>query len=200
MRGLDRSGTRVGQGAVGACAITVVVLLALVVGCEKRNPEPEKPNERSDAAAPPAGPVFNINGKTVKLNEVGEDGTISLLSSVTGDLNEDGRDDRAVVLKLDSRGTGVFYYLNAFLRESQGGWRLVGEEFLGDRIRFDYIQIYGEGSPALGTDVPVHPDDRGTLVVAFFIHGTQPLSEPPDLYLTRHWRVEDGKLVLQDNY
>ncbi len=183
-----------------ACAVTVVVLLVLTVGCEKPKPKSERLGQSSAVATSATDPVFKINGKAVQLKEAGEDGSVSLLTSVTGDLNEDRRDDQAVVLKLDSRGTGVFYYLNAFLRENDGGWRLAGEEFLGDRIRFDYMQIYGEGSFTPGTGVPVHPDDHGTLVVGYFIHGSQPLSESPDLYLTKHWRVDDGKLVLQEDY
>jgi hypothetical protein len=181
-------------------AIAIVVLLALVSGCAEPIPESERRDESSAAAPRDAEPLFRIDGQAVQLNEAGEDGTVSVLTSVTGDLDEDGHEDRAVVLRLDSRGTGIFYYLNAFLWENDGGWRLAGEEFLGDRIRFDFMEIYGDGSVAPGTDVPVHPDDHGTLVVAYFTHGDQPLSEPPQLYLTRRWRVGDGNLVFQENF
>jgi len=57
--------------------------------------------------------TYTINGKRMQLGESGADGKVSLLASVRGDLNDDGRDDRAVILILNSVGSGVFYYLNA---------------------------------------------------------------------------------------
>ena len=62
---------------------------------------------------------------------------------------------------LDSRGSGVFYYVNVFLDDGNGRWRFAGEEFLGDRIKYDFIAIYGEGTVSSFTGVPIHPDDFG---------------------------------------
>jgi hypothetical protein len=105
------------------------------------------------------------------------------------------------LLSLNSRGSGVFYYLNVFVDDGNDGWRFAGEEFLGDRIKFDFMDIYGEGSVVPGTDVPIHPDDQGKLLVAYFVHASeQALSEQPSLYLTKHWKVDDGKLVLIEDY
>jgi len=51
------------------------------------------------------------------------------------------------------------------------------------------------------TGVPIHPDDHGQLIVAFFAHSTeQSFAEEPSLYLTRHWKVEGGVLVRIDDY
>ena len=132
----------------------------------------------------------------MQLDEAGSDGTVLLHASVSGDLNRDGRDDRAVILTLDSSGSGVFYHLNVFLGDGAGGWHFVGEEFLGDRIRFDFLDIYAEGSVSANTDVPIHPDDYGQVVVAFFLYSSeQSFADEPSLYLTRHWKVEDKRLV-----
>ena len=116
--------------------------------------------------------------------------------STRGDLDGDSHDDLVAVLVLDSRGSGVFYYLNVLLASPTGDWQSAGEEFLGDRIDFDFVTIYGEGSTAPHTDVPVHPDDHGLVVVGFNAHGAdQSFAEAPKLYITREWRVVDGRIV-----
>ena len=148
-----------------------------------------------------AAPVYMINGKRVQPGEPGADGTVSLHASTSGDLDEDGRDDRVAILILNSVGPGVFCYLNVFLDDGKGEWRFVGEEFLGDRIRFDFLDIYAEGSVSSITGVPIHPDDYGQLVVAFFVRSSeQSFAEEPGLYHTRHWKVKNGELVLIEDY
>ena len=172
--------------------------LAIVIGCA--GPDGGAPADSSDIGS--AVPAYTVEGKPVQPGEVGVDGTVSLLASVSGDLNEDGLDDRAVILILDSVGSGVFYYLNAFLDNGKGEWRVVGEEFLGDRVRFDFLDIYAEGSSSSITPgVPIHPDDYGKLVVGFFARSSeQSFADDPSIYLTRHWKVEDGVLVLIEDY
>ena len=181
------------------------VLACLLAGCgnaqlrsEQKKVLPDLP-ENTDGSAPgdssgtgSAASAYTINGKRVQLGEPGADGKVSLLASVSGDLNGDGRDDRAVILILNSVGSGVFYHLNVFLDDGKSEWRFVGEEFLGDRIRFDFLDIYAEGSVSSITGVPIHPDDYGQLVVAFFVRSSeQSLAEDLRLYLTRHWKVEE---------
>ena len=117
----------------------------------------------------------------------------SLLRSVRADLNDDTLDDLAAVLLLDSKGSGIFYYLNVFLADLDGRLNLVGTQFLGDRIKFDFIEIYGEASL---TGVPIHADDYGQLAVGYSMHAAgQAFAEQPSLYITRHWKVSEGKLL-----
>jgi len=181
----------------GVSRATRFLGLVIVVGCAG-------PNESAPADSSAIGsavPAYTINGNPVQPGEVGADGTVSLLASVSGDLNEDGRDDRAVILILNSVGSGVFYHLNAFLDNGKGEWRLAGEEFLGDRVRFDFLDSYAEGSTSSITGVPIHSDDAGKLVLAFFTRPTeQSFAEEPSLYLTRHWKVEDGVFVLIEDH
>ena len=166
-------------------------------GCNRNTDAPMAPTE-------PAEPVYVIEGNPVRLDEgvyVGEDGTVSLLKSVSGDLDSDEFEDRTAVLRLDSKGSGIFYYLNVFSGDGEGGQSLVGAEFLGDRIKFDFIQIYGEGSISSLTGVSIHPDDYGQVAVGFSFHAEdQAFSEEPGLYITRHWKVSGGRLVLLENY
>jgi len=85
--------------------------------------------------------------------------------------------------------------------DGNGALGLAGEAFLGDRIKFDFIEIYGAGSVSRGTDVPIHPDDHGQLVVGYYIHGRdQAYADSPKFYITRHWKIDDGKLVSVEDY
>jgi len=78
-------------------------------------------------------------------------------------------------------------------------WRNPGDS--GDRIRFDYIDIYGEGSVSRLTGVPIHRDDYGKLVVGFYAHGRdQAFAEIPEVYVTRHWKVANGQLVPVEDF
>ena len=149
----------------------------------------------------PADPTYVIEGKRIRLDKPGPDGTASLLASESGDLDNDGRNDRVAVLVLNSPGSGVFYHLNVFVDGGDGGWRLVGEEYLGDRIKFDYLKIYAEGTVSPVTGVPIHTDDFGKLAAAYWERSTdQAFSEDPILYLSKHWRVLGDRLVLIENY
>ncbi len=128
-----------------------------------------------------------------------DDGTISVLTSASGDLDGDALADTAKVLVHSSRGSGTFYYLNVHLTDQPGSPARV--IFLGDRIRFDYVDIYEEGSVSRLTGVPIHRDDHGKLVVGYYTHGRdQAFAEIPEIYVTRHWKVDDGQLVLVEDY
>ena len=188
MSGKVTSCLRIGGAVVwGAC-------LLLVAGCG---------SDRSDDAVSKT-PVYSIEGNAVEFEGGifdGEDGTVSLQTTTSGDLNGDTAGDQAAILVHNSRGSGVFYYLNVLLNDGNGALRVAGEVFLGDRIKFDFMEIYGEGSLARGTDAPIHPDDHGQLVVGFYIHGSeQAYAENPEIYVTRHWKIGDGKLVSVEDY
>ncbi len=175
-----------------AAALIGILVTLTLQGCGESNFDSMDRTE-------PGEPVFTIEGKTIRLEDntfADEDGTVSLMDSTRSDLDNDGHDDLVAVLVLNSKGSGVFYYLNVLLSSGAGYWQSVGEEFLGDRIDFEFVTIYGEGSAAPGTDVPVHPDDHGLIVVGFTAHGVdQPFAEQPKLYITKEWRVVDGRIV-----
>ena len=160
---------------------------------------PEKTTNTDKSIPESLEPVYSIEGNefTLKGGEhIGEEGTISLVDNAMGDLNADGHDDQAVILRFDSVGSGVFYYLNALLNDGQGNLAHVGGEFLGDRIKFDFIRIYGEGALVPHTDIPIPPVDYGNIVVAYFLREKrQAFTENPRYYITRHWKVDGEKLI-----
>jgi hypothetical protein len=149
-------------------------------------------------------PVYSIEGNQVQLEDGflgSEDGTVSLLTAISGDLDGDASDDQAAILVHNSRGSGVFYYLNVLLNDGSGSLGLVREAFLGDRIKFDFMDIYRAGSVSRLTGVSIHPDDHGQLVVGYYVHGSaQAYIDPPGIYVTRHWKIEDRKLVSVEDY
>jgi len=159
----------------------------------------------SDVGSPadPANASYVIEGKTVQLESGAfrdEEGEVSLFASKRGDMDADGDADLLAILRRESPGTGIFYYLNV-LMDDGATWNPAGSEFLGDRIRFDFADIYGEGSVSPVTGVEIHADDYGQAVVAFYQHdGEQSFAEEPMFYITRHWRVSDGRLQIIENY
>ena len=160
-------------------------------------------SDQSDDASSTT-PVYSIEGNQVHLEGgffESDDGTVSLLTAISGDLDGDAADDQAAILVLDSRGSGVFYYLNVLLNDGNGTLGQAREEFIGDRIKFDFMDIYGAESVSRLTGVPIHPDDRGQLVVGYYIHGPeQAYAETPGIYITRHWKIESGRLVMVEDY
>ena len=177
----------IGAGAVGAACL-------LMAGCG---------SDLSDDTASMTI-VYSIDGNAVELAggiPEGEDGTVSLLTSTPGDLDGDGTDDQAAILVHNSHGSGVFYYLNVLRNHGNGAPRLVGEELLGDRIKLEFMEIYQAGSVSPLTGVPIHPDDYGQLVVAYYTHDRdQAYAEEPRVYVTRHWKIDDDKLVAVEDY
>ena len=177
---------------IGAAAVGAACLLAAGCGSDRSG----------DTAS--MTPVYSVEGNALELEGgvlEGEDGTVSLLTSTSGDLDGDASGDQAAILVHNSHGSGVFYYLNVLRNHGNGALRLVGEELLGDRIKLDYMEIYGAGSVSPLTGVPIHPDDHGQLVVAYYIHGReQAYAENPGIYVTRHWKIDDGKLVSVEDY
>ena len=147
-------------------------------------------------------PAYSLEGNPVDIEHgVVEGGTVSLLTSASGDINGDSADDEAAVLVLNSSGSGVFYYLNVLLNDGSGAQELAEEAFLGDRIKIDFIDIYGPGSVSQLTGVPIHSDDYGQVIVAYYTYGRdQAFSEEPRIYLTRHWKIQDGDLVNVEDY
>ena len=177
-----------------ANALAIGLACLMVAGCG---------SDRSDDASSTT-PVYSIEGNQVQLEGgffEGEDGTVSLLTAISGDLDGDAADDQAAILVLDSRGSGAFYYLNVLLNDGNGTLGQAREVFLGDRIKFDFMDIYGAESVSRLTGVPIHPEDYGKLVVGYYIQGDdQAYADDPGLYLTRHWKIESGRLVLVEDY
>lgn len=158
---------------------TGVFLLLVIVGCSG--------GEQDERAGTGCGAPFTVEGEPVCLGkEAGSrTGRVSLHKTFNGDLNGDGLPDRAVVLVDDSRGSGVFFYLSVALQSPDGGWRSVGDAFLGDRIDVESI-----GFESRQADAP----DR--VVVQYRSRGPdEPMSAHPSIETTARWQVTDQGLV-----
>jgi len=177
----------------GTWAIALAIACLTMVGCGS-----EQPDDVSSTT-----PIYSIEGNQVQLEDgffESEDGTVSLVTAISGDLDGDAADDQVALLVLDSRGSGVFYYLNVLLNDGNGTLGQAREEFIGDRIKFDFMDVYGAESVSRLTGVPIHPDDHGQLVVGYYTHGPeQAYAERPEIYITRHWKIESGRLVMVED-
>ena len=177
-----------------ANALAISMACLTMVGCG---------SDQSDDVSS-TSPVYSIEGNHVQLEGgffESEDGTVSLLTAISVDLNGDATDDQAAILVLDSRGSGVFYYLNVLLNDGNGTFGQAREGFIGDRIKFDFMDVYGTEPVSRLTGFPIHPDDHGQLVVGYYIHGPeQAYAERPGIYITRHWKIESDRLVMVEDY
>ncbi len=105
----------------------------------------------AQAAFDPRNSTFTVEGRSVRLRN-GVSTTPSApgsASSVTvrylgsearGDLNNDGREDRAFVITRDGGGSGTFYYAVAAIA-SDAGYRTTNAFPVGDRVDIQSLMI-----------------------------------------------------------
>jgi heat shock protein HslJ len=122
-------------------SIHAVVVLAVVVGCEKR----------ADVASDYKDAEYDIDGRRIKLvrgvsEEEAAPGSASRIltrhfgNDIRHDLNGDGRADAVFLLTQETGGTGVFYYVVAALDTGRGYLGSKGL-FVGDRIAPQTVEI-----------------------------------------------------------
>ncbi|WP_298440939.1 hypothetical protein [uncultured Ferrimonas sp.] len=127
------------------CKLSKPLLLLMattLAGCELANPKPSASLAH-----------YQLEGHAVRLvvgqqQRVGSD-TIKLLQQQQADLDGDGVPERIGVLTLTGGGSGYFYYVAAS-RWQHNQWRSAGTLFLGDRIRFERLQLIDSVNGALG--------------------------------------------------
>ena len=94
-----------------------------------------------------------------------------------GDLNNDGKNDTALLLVQDSGGSGVFLYVAAYL---SGVVQYKGSNavFIGDRVTPKSISI-----------------DKGVINVSYLDRkSTEPMAAEPTVLTTHHYIVRSGIL------
>jgi len=100
------------------------------------------------------------------------------VSSATGDLNDDGAEDAAVVLAGQSGGSGSFYNLVIVLDDG-GAPKQAGADFLGDRIKLESLTV-----------------ERGQVVVRMLKAGPEDPLCCPSTRIARTYALRSGSLVL----
>lgn len=96
-----------------------------------------------------------------------------------GDLDRDGVTDAAVVLNLNTGGTGTFALLYAVLNDA-GTAKPIAHAFLGDRVTVRSVRITSRGE-LLATYLDRRPG--------------QPMVARPTVTINTRYRLSDGKLV-----
>ena len=94
-----------------------------------------------------------------------------------GDLNGDGIADAALILTINTGGSGTFYHLYGVLND-KGAPKPSAPESLGDRIKLKSLTIQG-----------------GEISVNFLTQGPKDPVTNPTLEVTRKYKLQDGKLV-----
>ena len=102
---------------------------------------------------------------------------VGFLSAALGDLNTDAADDAAVVLWMNTGGSGTFIYLAAMV--DVGGIPVQADiGMLGDRAQVEQMAI-----------------DSGVITVDILTHGPDDPMCCPSQRVTQTYQLQDGKLL-----
>lgn len=130
--------------------------------------------------------TYLVDGDKIKLkNGTYQAGTIAeanyLLvkfeTAALGDLNNDGKNDAAVIYFYNGGGSGCFVILAAMLNQDGNPVQVASEE-LGDRVEVKSIAIRG-----------------GKIILTMLVHGPKDGMAKPTVRQTRTYRLAGNKLV-----
>jgi len=95
-----------------------------------------------------------------------------------GDLNGDGLDYMAFILRQQAAGSGIFYYLATALDAPNGAAPATDVVLLGDRIQ------------------PVSTEIKGGLIVVTYLdrNPNEPMTASPSVTIVRNFKIVNGKL------
>ena len=131
---------------------------------------------------------YSLSGlidEQVRLDETGytpEETMIdsTFITGAAGDLNGDGLLDGVAVLTTNTGGTGFFYTVHALLADGDGGFRDVGNVFIGDRVTVTGVELSG---PKIVVWRLVRADN-------------EPFVAEPTIPSPVHLELKDGELVV----
>lgn len=131
-----------------------------------------------------------VDGKLKK-----EYGNYSIIDYSIGDINKDGIQDLFIILMNKSQGSGSFYFTNLFIGNAIGELEFIEENFIGDRIKFNYITIYQAKQKHPITNIYVNVNDYGVFSLGYYTYAkNQPFSEEPKLFMSPEWKMNNGKV------
>jgi hypothetical protein len=164
--------------------MSVAVLLAALVSCAGDKTGPITPEEAGGAlySGILEKPVRLQNGKYEgePFVEGGASKDVVTLAGgffTSGDLDGDGSGEAAVILALNSGGSGTFLHL-AVLSRKDGSLKNMATVRLGDRIKPKALGISG-----------------GELTLAALKHGPDDPACCPTVEFSRMWKYENGILM-----
>lgn len=119
----------------------------------------------------------------------------SIVDYSIGDINKDGIQDLFILLVNNSQGSGSFYFTNLFIGKASGELEFIEENFIGDRIKFNYITIYQAKQKHPITNIDVNAKDYGVFSLGYYTYAiNQPFSNEPKLFMSPEWKMINGKV------
>lgn len=97
----------------------------------------------------------------------------------TGDIDGDGDEDAVVILISSGGGSGAFYEVAVMLNDN-GKPRYLTGEFLGDRIKLNFVKILSDRS----------------ILIDMIVHGPKDSQCCPTLPKTQRYKITGGKLQI----
>jgi hypothetical protein len=129
----------------------------------------------------PGGKAALVNGKFEAATGTGATQKVTAVliePTATGDLNDDGAADAAIILTANTGGSGAFVNLHAVLNED-GKPADAGLTLLGDRVQVKTLAIQG-----------------GALVVDLMTHGPKDPLCCPTMEVVQTYKLQGNTLVL----
>jgi hypothetical protein len=152
------------------------------------SPQIPAPIARADGATP-RDATYEIDGESVTLHggvyeAAAAPDSAEVVSTryfgneAVGDLNADGKDDTAFILRRTGAGSGTFYYLTAALT-TESGYQGLNAILLGDRI------------------APQQTDIREGVIAANYVVRAdgEPMTATSTVATTTYAKVVDGRLI-----
>ena len=184
-------------------AVSMAALLMVGAACtgDDDAPDPTETSEPTGAALTPV--TADVLARVTLPTELAPSGSVTLeggehseeaapgsasriefttTQSVVDDLNGDGVDDGAIIVRSSGGGSGTFYDLHVFVA-AEGAPQLIASESLGDRVEVQGIES-GPSGVTVGyltrpSDAPMTdpPTVEATTTVAFAQDGTVRVSQ-----------------------
>lgn len=128
----------------------------------------------------PLNAVYMIEGKTIKLDNGVAQGIIVFGNPVTGDFNNDGVNDAAVILGYNPGGSGYFFYVAAAFKDVKSNTTIGTDAILlGDRIAPQNIII-----------------ENGKIIVNFLERKSgEPFTVQPSVGVSKYFILSGSELV-----
>lgn len=166
----------------------LIALIVIVAGLGfyflSQNSEPVEntPTQTTNFQPDASSATFTIEGETITLSHGirgSEEGEISILGEkATGDLNNDGKTDTALLLADTSVGSGVFIYIAAYV-SGPVSYKGTGAIFIGDRISPESISI-----------------NNGVVTLEYLDRKPdEPFSSEPTVSVTKQFVFKNGEFV-----